>query len=221
MNFLYVFFVLLTLIVVIPVTAAFLLVYVFALGFDFLDFSVTTAILALFFMIVTSFINIPIGRKDVVEVVEPRFFGFFRRSVRRFQGVSINVGGAVIPLLIIGFFLPSLWEAGLLRELGVIVAIISVFSFVTSHFIKEKGVVISMILPVLFTALFAAILAPEEAAKIAFSGGVLGVLIGSDILHLPYVLKKEKSVVSIGGAGIFDGIFLVGIISAVLAGISI
>ncbi len=76
-----------------------------------------------------------------------------------------------------------------------------------------------VLLPVLFAVFFALFLAPEYAAQVAFSSGVLGVLIGADLLHLPLVLKRQGGMVSIGGAGVFDGIFLVGIISAFLAGL--
>jgi uncharacterized membrane protein len=221
MSFFYLFLLIIGLVVVVPVAIALFFVYLLTVGFGFLEFSFPLAVFMLFLMFVSSYINIPIGKKNLVEVVEPRFFGFFHRSTWRYQGVSINLGGAVIPIIIIGFFLPSIWQAELLPELGIITLIVALFSFIGSRFIEKRGVVISMILPVLFTALFTAILAPEEAAKVAFSSGVLGVLLGADIFHLPYALKKGKQVISIGGAGIFDGIFLVGIISAILVVISI
>ncbi|MCH7552064.1 DUF1614 domain-containing protein, partial [Patescibacteria group bacterium] len=47
----------------------------------------------------------------------------------------------------------------------------------------------------------------------------LGVLIGADLLRLPKVMKGEVGIMSIGGAGVFDGIFLVGIVAALLAGL--
>jgi uncharacterized membrane protein len=158
-----------------------------------------------------------VGKRSYVEVIEPRFFGMFNRTVKRVQGVSVNLGGAVIPLVIAGVFISIINEAGLLKELIIVTGITTVVSFVGSQFVKNKGIVISIILPVLFTALFSFILAPEEVVKVAFSSGVLGVVIGSDLIHLPYALKSGKSVISVGGAGIFDGIFLVGILSAIIA----
>lgn len=47
--------------------------------------------------------------------------------------------------------------------------------------------------------------------------GVLGPLIGADLLHLRDIEAAESGVVSIGGAGTFDGIVLSGIIAAYLA----
>ena len=45
-------------------------------------------------------------------------------------------------------------------------------------------------------------------------------LFGADFLNIPRVLRQgEGAVLSIGGAGVFDGIFLIGVISALLAGL--
>ena len=47
--------------------------------------------------------------------------------------------------------------------------------------------------------------------------GVLGPLIGADLLHLREIEKIATGVASIGGAGTFDGIILSGIMAAYLA----
>ncbi len=215
MAFFYLFLLLVALIILSPIFVAFLFIYLAKMGFNFLEFSSGVAVLVLLLMLIASFINIPLGKKKVVEVVEPRFSGLFHRTARRTQGVSINVGGALIPLLIVGYFLPQLPHEPLIITTG----IVAFFAFLGARFVKEKGVMISMILPVLFAAFFAVLLAPDYAAQVAFSSGVLGVLIGADLLYLPWILKKSSGTLSIGGAGIFDGIFLVGIASALLTAI--
>jgi uncharacterized membrane protein len=216
MEFLRIILLTIFLIVVVPTVTAFLLISLLTAGFNFLEFSLPVAFLVALFMIVASSVNIPVGKRSYIEVIEPRFFGLFNRTVKRVQGVSVNLGGAVIPLIITGVFISTINEAGLLKELMIVTGITTVVSFVGSQFVKNKGIVISIILPVLFTALFSFIFAPEEVVRVAFSSGVLGVVIGSDLIHLPYALKSGKSVISIGGAGIFDGIFLVGILSALI-----
>lgn len=55
------------------------------------------------------------------------------------------------------------------------------------------------------------------AAGIAFVAGTLGTLIGADLLHLRDIAGHETQMLSIGGAGTFDGIFLTGIVTALLA----
>jgi uncharacterized membrane protein len=188
---------------------------------NFLEFSLPVAFLTVIFMIVASSVNIPIGKRSFVEVIEPRFFGLFNRTVKRVQGVSVNLGGAVIPLIVAGVFIFTIREAGLLTEFLIVTGVTTAVSFAGSRFVKNKGAVVSFILPVLFTALFSVVLAPEEVVRVAFSSGVLGVVIGSDLLHLPYALKSGRSVISIGGAGVFDGIFLVGVFSALVGSISV
>jgi uncharacterized membrane protein len=83
-----------------------------------------------------------------------------------------------------------------------------------------------------------------DAAPVAYIVGTLGTLIGADLLNLPPVLRGElvneavfkeagartlvdpdvppesgerQFIVSIGGAGVFDGIFLTGVIAPLLA----
>jgi uncharacterized membrane protein len=45
----------------------------------------------------------------------------------------------------------------------------------------------------------------------------LGTLIGADLLNLGIVSQLEAPMLSIGGAGTFDGVFLTGILAVLLA----
>jgi uncharacterized membrane protein len=56
-----------------------------------------------------------------------------------------------------------------------------------------------------------------QAAPVAFVAGIAGPLIGADFLHLKDISRLATGVASIGGAGIFDGIVLSGIVAAYLA----
>jgi uncharacterized membrane protein len=51
---------------------------------------------------------------------------------------------------------------------------------------------------------------------LSFVTGVLGVIIGADLLNLGKISRTTARTISIGGAGTFDGIFLTGIISVFL-----
>jgi uncharacterized membrane protein len=55
------------------------------------------------------------------------------------------------------------------------------------------------------------------APPIAFTAGVIGPLGGADLLHLRDIEAGESGIMSIGGAGTFDGIVLSGIIAAYLS----
>ena len=69
----------------------------------------------------------------------------------------------------------------------------------------------------LVAAGLAMLLAPTEAPAVAFIAGVVGPLVGADLLHLREITKNAVGVASIGGAGTFDGIVLSGIVAAYLA----
>ena len=59
---------------------------------------------------------------------------------------------------------------------------------------------------------------PADArAPVAFVAGVAGPLIGADLLNLRRISGLSIGVLSIGGAGTFDGIVLSGVLAALLA----
>ena len=74
--------------------------------------------------------------------------------------------------------------------------------------------------PPLTTALatiIAHIISPiSYPTQIAYVGGTLGTLIGADLMNLNKLPELGAPMVSIGGAGTFDGIYLTGLISVVL-----
>jgi len=61
------------------------------------------------------------------------------------------------------------------------------------------------------------ILAWRRAAPVAYISGTVGTLIGADLLNLGELIQMDGAFLSIGGAGVFDGIFLTGIIAAFLS----
>ena len=174
--------------------------------------------MALFFVVlaaifIASFINIPIGRRRLIEVEESRFFGLIRRKRIAAQGLTVNVGGAVVPLLLVLYLLPRVP----LQETLLASALMIIICYALARFIPGKGIAIPLLLPAFFATIFALVLAFDSASSVAFISGVLGVLIGGDVLHLPRVIREGQGILSIGGAGVFDGIFLVAIVAAFLA----
>ena len=61
------------------------------------------------------------------------------------------------------------------------------------------------------------ILAPATPAVVAYVAGTLGTLIGADLLNLGRMRTIGAPIVSIGGAGTFDGGFLSGLLAVLLA----
>jgi uncharacterized membrane protein len=72
-------------------------------------------------------------------------------------------------------------------------------------------------IPPIAAALLAFIISPGQAPIIAYISGTLGSLVGADLLNLDKIPDLRTPVASIGGAGTFDGIFLTGIISVLIA----
>lgn len=140
--------------------------------------------------------------------------------------LCINVGGAVLPILIA---LYVVWMAAvgnishdswyLLKMLGA-AALVSAVSYFAARPVKGIGIAMPFFAAPVTAIIAGVVLAGGfgiAAAGIAFVSGTLGTLIGADLLHLRDAADNETPMLSIGGAGTFDGIFLTGIITALVA----
>ena len=72
------------------------------------------------------------------------------------------------------------------------------------------------LIPPLAAAISAILIAESLAPSVAFAGGILGTLIGGDLLHLKEIERMSAGVLSIGGAGVFDGIAMCGLFALLL-----
>ncbi|HUU08882.1 MAG TPA: DUF1614 domain-containing protein [Dehalococcoidales bacterium] len=176
-----------------------------------LGVSPETALLILLFILIGSIINIPLTKKTAYYS-RRRLFGWFEVPVRYESGLAINLGGAIIPLILSIYLLlrVPLWPVA-----AATVVMIVICKFMTRA-VPGRGLTIPMFIPPILAALLAILLAREFAAPCAYISGVLGTLIGGDLLNLGKARKLGVGMVSIGGAGVFDGIFLVGIVSVLL-----
>lgn len=129
--------------------------------------------------------------------------------------LAINVGGALLPIgLSTYLFLrfPAL-RVRMLLAVAVVAAIVNSLAQV----VPGVGIAVPMLLPPLAAAGVALILAFRQAPPVAYVSGSMGALIGADVLNLGRITELGAPIVSIGGAGTFDGIFLTGIIAGLLA----
>jgi uncharacterized membrane protein len=192
--------------------------HIITLGFEKLGISPEITLFLLLAILMGSAINIPLGRKKVFIKEQRIFFGLFRVRQPEVQGIAINLGGAIIPILLSFYFLYLSWQRGFdLKPILIATILMIIISKSLARVIPGVGISLPAFIPPIFSAIFALILAPNFAAPVAFVAGTLGVLIGADLLNLRRI-QKSGGFVSIGGAGVFDGIFLVGIISALIAG---
>ena len=197
-----------------PVVLLLLFLNVITFSFERLGITPQLALLVLFSTLIGSVINIPITKRTVDYSRELQF-GWFRIPMRRESGLAINVGGAIIPAALSCYLL---FQVPRFPAVVSTLLIIIICKFVAKP-VPGRGLAIPMFIPPLFASLFAVLLAGEFAAPVAYISGVLGTLIGSDLLNLRKARRAETGIVSIGGAGVFDGIFLVGVFSVILTAI--
>ncbi len=196
----------------VPFILALFFLNLLTFSFGQLGLSPSTAVMLILAMLVGSLINIPLSRRRVTYTVPTTMRGFFAPPPAQYSGIAINVGGAIIPVslsLYLATLVPSLWQVGLAT------AVMAVVSRALARVIPGRGIVLPVFVPPVLSALLALLLAPDFAAACAYVAGTVGTLTGADLLNL-HRLKGFPGVVSIGGAGVFDGIFLVGIVAVLL-----
>ncbi len=171
------------------------------------------------------------GEKEIVLAEKyVYFFGFpipviYPVLVEKKVVLAINIGGAIIPLIIsILLLVRIIGYSGLIMPLLTSIILTTLVSYVFSRSVPGVGVVVPGFLPPLVAATTTSILVddPNLVVPIAYVSGVLGSLVGADLLRLRKDLEKfiyeyGASFLSIGGAGTFDGIFLSGIIAGLIA----
>jgi len=189
-----------------------------------LGLSSGTALLLLLASLIGSYFNIPLAELPEREVRSGQVVEFFGmryvvpvvadwpRTV-----IAVNVGGALIPSLLSVYLLLKnhIWTSAAVATLVVTIA---------CHFLAQPvpgiGIAIPPLIPPIIAATVALLVARTNVAAVAYISGSLGTLIGADLLNLGKVQGLGAPVVSIGGAGTFDGVFLTGIIAVLLASFS-
>ena len=192
-----------------------------------LGISPPVALAAYLTILVGSLVNIPVYEFKSDSVQGSQVFPHLgtRYTLPAWHGkrtvVALNLGGCVIPALISLYFALTLP----LLQLLICTIVVSLGVYYFSHPVRSVGVTV----PVFITPLLAIIIACvslylgniplHEMARLAFASGALGTIIGADLLHIRTIRKLGADLVSIGGAGTFDGILLTGIAATILAAI--
>lgn len=189
------------------------------------------ALLILAGIFVGSLVNVPLRyiQRDAEQVVVTRgWTGWMNRSplLRRSDTetiIAVNIGGCVIPALV------ALFEFALVLSVGRYVvwsvAVISCVNVLVCYYVARpiRGIGVAMpgfVSPGVAISLSWLLLwGPQYDGirpAVAFIAGVAGPLVGADLLHLRDFTRVSVGVLSIGGAGTFDGIVLSGIVAALL-----
>ncbi|KON29654.1 hypothetical protein AC482_06010 [miscellaneous Crenarchaeota group-15 archaeon DG-45] len=182
-----------------------------------------------------SFVNIPVAelksRAPMFTYREVPLFGVAWHVPRMEMGtrttlVTLNVGGALVPLIISAYILAYAIPHGdpdPLSAYGKVLLVLAVVALAvnrTSRIVKGLGIATPALVPpaitVLATLLVYRVGGISSPTLIAYAGGTLGALVGADLLNIRHLPKLGAPVVSIGGAGTFDGIYTTGIASVLL-----
>ena len=165
-------------------------------------------------------VNIPlysVTSRQVVRAPLSRPYGWPYRIPRTVRAattvVAINVGGALIPALVSLYLFVRARMPGRM-VLGTLV--IALIMYQLAEIVPGSGIVVPMLLPPLLASGVALILAFRRAPPLAYVAGSMGTLVGADLMNLSRVSEIGAAMVSIGGAGTFDGVFLTGIIAGLL-----
>jgi len=199
-----------------------------------LGFSVSAVMVFLFVSLAGSFVNLPVAtlesRVPIVVVREASAFGVrwrvpdVRVGVKRIH-VLINVGGALLPIIVSGYLLaqPLKRSGSFFDEYLAVAAVLVMVTVIvnrSAQVVEGLGVATPAIVPPLVTALATILvnwITPlHNPAQVAYIGGTLGTLIGADLLNLENIRDVGAPAVSLGGAGTFDGIYLTGVVSVLL-----
>ena len=192
-------------------------------AYEQLGLSRGAAVLLLLGSLVGSAINIPVAVISTKPVVADRAVAFYGMQYQvpaatDWGGtvLAVNVGGAIIPVIMSLYLLirSRLWLKGLVATAAVAAA-----SYAFSSAVPGVGIAIPVFVPVIATIIVSLILSWRHAAPLAYIAGSLGTLIGADLMNLNKLTELGAPVLSIGGAGTFDGIFITGIAAVLIAGI--
>jgi len=182
-----------------------------------------------------SFVNIPVwelrSRVPMFRYREVNFFGVtwlvprMDTRVRRTL-VTLNVGGGLVPLLVSTYILSWAIPHSARDPLSaygktlLVFAVVSVAVNRTSRLVQGLGIATPAFVPPTVTALATVLVygvgAPSSPTQLAYVGGTLGTLVGADLMNLGKLPQLGAPVVSIGGAGTFDGIYTTGLVSVLL-----
>ncbi|MBT8508041.1 hypothetical protein AZH53_06430 [Methanomicrobiaceae archaeon CYW5] len=197
-----------------------------------LGFSGWTILLLIVSIIAGSFINIPLtkikGARKPDYVFRNRFGRVYTVHDSDDTVVAVNVGGAVIPVLIsLYMFLNVATNAAAFPDPGAVIlaalagiCIVAGATHAAARVVPGLGIATPFYVAPVVALLCGVVLEfsnPLAGPVIAFVAGTIGTLVGADLLNIRHLGRVGAPMVSIGGAGTFDGIFLSGVLAAFLA----
>jgi len=202
--------------IIVPIFVFYIAYLILTKAFNFIGFSTLEAIIIIFVSFLFSFSIIIFGY-EISNIALFSYNGWI---------VGINMGGAIIPILISIYLI--LKKKIPLKKVGIGVIVVSIVTFFVTNPDPIKGIVSRFpywLLPAFFACLASIFLLKKnfiKGAPLAYISGTFGILIGADFFHLPMLLSYPPTSLGtkalIGGAVLFDLIFVTGILGVIFYG---
>lgn len=221
------------LILAVPLIIIYLFLRLSETAFEQVGFDHWHASLAVFGSVVGSFLDLPLHSGPISSYPDS-YISLVNASGLDFGTVfhpfylAVNLGGCIIPLAVSLDLIRRGRTSTKKALLGIMVVAITTYYFAMP--IANEGIVLPFWLSPTLAAICGLVLAKgyDKAPALAYISGSMGTLLGADIFNLitPGVLPAlsplryhaaKPLILSIGGAGVFDGIFLTGVLAVLLA----
>jgi uncharacterized membrane protein len=136
--------------------------------------------------------------------------------------IAINLGGCVIPCMLAAWQVIHMARVGseALLSLPIVAAVNIGVCYWLARPVQGVGIMMPGLASPLVSVSTTWLMLPSDSPYrvcVAFVAGVLGPLIGADLFNLKQISRISTGMLSIGGAGTFDGIVLSGVLAALLA----
>lgn len=205
----------------------FFLANVFLTALAKLGLGPTSSLLVALGIFLGGVVNVPVARVEHTRPIQyqpRRLLGLNHLlsppvQKQTYTTVAVNVGGCLVPIALAGYQIGRLvlQAPSTLVALAVAVVLNIGLCYYLAYPVPERGIAMQPLVPAAAAALCGLLLAPEWAPPIAFAAGVIGPVVGTDLLHLDDIAEIGAGMASVGGAGTFDGIVLSGLVATLLA----
>lgn len=199
-------------------------------AFTRLGFSWISALAVVLLILMGSVVNIPVYtlKRDMIQVahggvsMSDPFAAWPREDVWD-TVISVNLGGAIIPVIL---SLYVLWSASPHVSSTILIPIVAgilgvtIITYVSTRAVPGVGLQVPLLIPSLTALLIGLAFAGNagiSASVTAMVGGILGVLIGGNLAKLDMVRDLNVPAVSIGGSGTFSSVLFCCILPALVA----
>lgn len=196
-----------------------------------LHLSAPMATLTILGIFIGGFVNLPLYRVNRAGP-QPVPMGWIRtrqgwvpmERTRSQTIVALNVGGCLIPAALAIYLASYILSAMPQAKLALVMAVLANVGvcYWLARPIPGLGIALPAFVPVMLAVgsawlLLGANQYADVRAPVAFIAGVAGPLMGADLLNLRRFERLSAGLISIGGAGTFDGIVVCSLLAAFLA----